>query len=81
MSASTVDRGLILVELDLDLDFLRMGGSLCNPKARARAALGIIILFMRLGIINLAQGPDQWAIVRPPDQAGTLGCRRPCRSV
>jgi hypothetical protein len=47
MSASTADRGLSLIELDLDLGFLRTGKSSCNPKARARAAFGIIILFMR----------------------------------
>jgi hypothetical protein len=38
MSASPADRGLSLVELDLGLDFLRMGRSFCNPKATARAA-------------------------------------------
>src|ERR1700682_4572731 len=46
MSASPADRGLSLVELDLGLDFLRMGRSFCNPKATARAASGIFILFM-----------------------------------
>src|SRR5258707_12122850 len=40
MPASTADRGLSLAELDLDLDFLRMGRSVCNPKATARGGLG-----------------------------------------
>jgi hypothetical protein len=47
MSASTADRGLSLVELDLDLDFLRMGKSFCNPKGDSETARGLFALNVR----------------------------------
>ena len=40
MSASPVDRGLSLVELDLGLDFLRMGKIILQPKGEGKSGLG-----------------------------------------